>query len=349
MDVYSDITRTWWRYMDAILLKLLPAPIPYIKNIVIDYDGTEKDGSKETTLYKINTYHYAVDAEREKYLESVVRTFFMDRRNEQEHFVSEITGKESDKNVHLAYGHYNEYEEFESMLHTKVLSAEIRFITRVQKAYPEYNIDGLIHEVVPDISICKEIEEAIKSKDSTPAEDLYLNFYGSGELQHYASIIIRRYWQTLYEDLGLLERGAAYDLLTQGIPYVIEHYASKHDNEDRACSPEEYLKVYDYYMAYLFDYLKVMRPVIHRRMVRYNLSMSLDNLFEDGNPNKEKMMGDMRQIFDSESSDFQIMFRKPNSDTLNSVGTLNEAIDALDKGKVNTFCPWAINLVRYKL
>lgn len=348
MDAYSDITRTWWRYMDAILLKELPTSIPYIKNIVIDYGRTEKDGSKET-LYKINTYHYAMDSKREKYMESLVRTFFMYRRNEQEHFVSEITGKESDKDVYLAYGHYNEYEEFESMLHTKVLSAEIRFITRVQKAYPEYNIDGLIHEVVPNISICKEIEQRIADKDSTPADDLYLNFYGSGELQHYALIIIRRYWETLYKDLGLLEKGATYDLLTKGIPYVIEHYASKYDNEDRACSPEEYLKVYDYYMAYLFDYLKVMRPVMHLRIVRYNLTMSLDNLFEDGNPNKEKMMGAMRQIFDSESSDFQIMFRKPNSDTLNSVGTLNEAIDALDKGKVNTFCPWAINLVRYKL
>ena len=348
MDAYSDITRTWWRYIDAILLKALPAPIPYIKNIIIDYGGSEKDRSTET-LYRVNTYHYAVDVEREKYLESVVRTFFMDRRNEQEHFVSEITGKESDKNVHLAYGHYNEYEEFESLLHDKVLSAEIRFMNRVQKAYPEYNIEGLIHEVVPDISICKEIEEEIENKDSTPADDLYLNFYGSGELQHYASIIVRRYWQTLYEDLGLLERGAAYDLLTQGIPYVIEHYASKHDNEDRASSPEEYLKVYDYYMAYLFDYLKVMRPVIHRRMVRYNLTMSLDNLFEDGNPKKEKMMGDMKRIFDPESSDFQIMFRKPNIDTLDSVGILNKAIDALDKGKIDTFCPWAINLVRYKL
>ncbi len=348
MDAYSDITRTWWRYIDAILLKALPAPIPYVKNISIDYDGSEKDGSKEP-LYKVNTYHYAVDATREKYLESVVRTFFMDRRNEQEHFVSEITGKESDKKVHLAYGHYNEYEEFESILNDKVLSAEIRFITRVQKAYPEYNIDGLIQYVVPDISICKEIEQTIADKDSTPAEDLYLNFYGSGELQHYAPIIIRKYWETLYEDLGLLERGAAYDLLTQGIPYVIEHYASKHDNEDRASSPEEYLKVYDYYMAYLFDYLKVMRPVIHRRMVRYNLTMSLDNLFEDGNPNKEKMIGDMKRIFDPESSDFQIMFRKPNIDTLDSVGILNEAIDALDKGKINTFCPWAVNLVRYKL
>ena len=176
MDAYNDITRTWWRYIDAILLKALPAPIPYIKNIVIDYGGSEKDRSTET-LYRVNTYHYAVDAEREKYLESVVRTFFMDRRNEQEHFVSEITGKESDKNVHLAYGHYNEYEEFESLLHDKVLSAEIRFLNRVQKAYPEYNIEGLIHEVVPDISICKEIEEEIENKDSTPADDLYLNFY----------------------------------------------------------------------------------------------------------------------------------------------------------------------------
>ena len=348
MDVYSDITRTWWRYIDAILLKALPAPIPYIKNIAIDYEGSEKDGSKEA-LYNVNTYHYSMDSKREKYLESVVRTFFMDRRNEQEHFVSEITGKESDKNVHLAYGHYNEYEEFESILQDKVLSAEIRFITRVQKAYPEFNIDDLIQDAVPDISICKEIEQTIANKDSTPAEDLYLNFYGSGELQHYTPIIIRRFWETLYRDLGLLERGAAYDLLTNGIPYVIEHYASKYDNEDRSCSPEEYLKVYDYYMAYLFDYLKVMRPVIHRRMVRYNLSMSLDNLFEDGKPNKEKMMGDMKRIFDPESSDFQIMFRKPNIDTLDSVGILNEAIDALDKGKINTFCPWAINLVRYKL
>lgn len=348
MDAYSDITRTWWRYIDAILLKALPAPIPYIKNIAIDYAGTEKDGLEET-LYRVNTYHYAVDGEREKYLESVVRTFFMDRRHEQEHFVSEITGKESDKNVHLAYGHYNEYEEFESILQDKVLSAEIRFMTRVQKAYPEYNIDGLIQDVVPDISICKEIEQAIADKDSTPAEDLYLNFYGSGELQRYASIIIRRYWQTLYEDLGLLERGAAYDLLTQGIPYVIEHYASKHDNEDRTSSPEEYLKVYDYYMAYLFDYVKLMRPVIHRRMVRYNLTMSLDKLFEDGNPKKEKIIGDIKRIFDPESSDFQIMFRKPNIDTLDSVGILNEAIDELDKGKIDTFCPWAINLIRYKL
>lgn len=348
MDAYSDITRAWWRYIDAISLKALPAPIPYIKNIAIDYEGSEKDGSKEA-LYNVNTYHYAMDSKREKYLESVVRTFFMDRRNEQEHFVSEITGKESDKNVHLAYGHYNEYEEFESILQDKVLSAEIRFITRVQKAYPEFNIDDLIQDGVPDISICKEIEQTIADRDSTPAEDLYLNFYGSGELQHYTPIIIRRFWETLYRDLGLLERGAAYDLLTNGIPYVIEHYASKYDNEDRSCSPEEYLKVYDYYMAYLFDYVKLMRPVIHRRMVRYNLSMSLDNLFEDGKPNKEKMMGDMKRIFDPESSDFQIMFRKPNIDTLDSVGILNEAIDALDKGKINTFCPWAINLVRYKL
>ena len=348
MDVYSNITRTWWRYIDAILLKALPAPIPFIKNIIIDYEGAEKDGSKQT-LYKVNTYHYAVDAKREKYLESVVRTFFMDRRNEQEHFVSEITGKENDKNVHLAYGHYDEYKEFESILHDEVLSAEINFINRVQTAYPDFNINGLIKEMVPDMSICKEIEETLNNREATSTEDLYLNFYGSGELQHYTPIIIRRYWETLYMDLGLLERGAAYDLLTKGIPYVIEHYASKHDNEDRACQPEEYIKVYDYYMAYLFDYLEVMRPIIHRRMVRYNLTMSLDDLFDNGSQNQKKMIGDMGRIFDSKSSDFQIMFRKPNVDTMDSVGILNEAIDDLDKGKINTFCPWAVNLVRYKL
>lgn len=348
MDVYNDIIHGWWRYIDAILLKALPAPIPYIKNITMDYLEPKEDGSMPVQ-YMLSTYHYSADPKRDKYLESEVRVFFMNRSNEPPHFVSEITGKASDKNVKLAYGHYDEYEDFEDVLRDNVLPAELKFINQVQKTYPELSIDDLVLSSAPTFTVCKECEESIKTKVTEPAEQLYLDFYGSGELQYYARTIVRRFWETMYTDLGLLDKGAAYDLLTKGISYVIEHYASKHDNEDRAFSPEEYPKVYEYYLAYLFDYLEAMRPIIHRRIVKYNLYMSLDDLFDMKNPKHKKMLADIARLMNPDSGDFQIMFRKPNVDSMNSVEILKDAIDAIDKGKINTFCPWAVHLVRYKL
>lgn len=345
MGVYEDTVQTWWKYIDAILLKVLPAPIPFIKSIEIECHN-DSDG-EPTEQFLFGTYHYAANAKTEKRLEAKVRMFLVTPPGDSVHYASEITGRESDKNVQLAYGHYEMYQDFECLF-TDIQDCEIKFLNQVYNMYLDFNMYTMLHEAIPQFSVCNKYEKEIAAI-TNDAEKKYVELYGIGDLQFQAKGIVQGYWKSLYEDLGLLEEGAAYDLLTQGTQYVIDHHASKHNTENRVFSPEKYYRVYGFYLEYIFSYLQIMRPVIHQRLMTYTMRCTIEDGLTDEKLQKRTITNLLQLYNKSSSSECMIYIRRPKDELNNFVEILKEAMFSTDKEKVKIRCPWAIYLTRFKL
>lgn len=341
MVTYEDVLNRWNRYLDYVILYVLPIPRPNIGYIgPLDTYDSDEEGIDIIMQY----LPYSGIQKNERYCESIVGNFLSTIRKEELISLYDITGeKEEDEGIIVPIGH-----ETDLIAYTQVFNALKdplgEFMDTCIATYDELKPDIFFVETIQGASASKFIESTLNKQDAVSKD--FTCYLGSEMLQNYSKMRYRGLWNSIYITLGLDNKELVMDLLYKGPDYVKDHRESYQINEivntlAHQINPDEFQLFYKLYRTFMVKYLEIMRPYVAERIGSHIQKIRISKM--DDTEFKEKI----QVIFDEENENPSIWALRNTRSNEKVLAMINDAIDKIkNENRLIIVFPWMDGIMK---
>lgn len=340
-ETFDQQVATWWKYIDTIILYMLPIPLP--QDVKPAFSLGAEDEPVQIT-HKVQLYDWGRN--RERFMISVVKKFLIP----DEDLISiddmcGFTDKKDKTYIYDVIGHETEMDFFDDVM-DKIHDAAYNYVIKITETFPELSAPNAMLRIIrqeTEDSEAAEIDRHISQNERlAKLRSRFGNFttFGLRSAEAYDELM------DLYDALEIRDFDARRQLYEDGPDKYYQDICEKIDIRSSLREIiEEYRQIYVIYYEFLQKYVELMRPLIHDKLYHYQLRYVILN--KDDN-----LLDGVKKLYDDERDDI-LIGNSISDDSIDHVSTyINQAIAELknpDQDQMVIYYPWDVSVVKLQL